>query len=245
MNYIKLFVSSNRKICRVLENKFPKFFGAPRSYYRDQLDLISEKIHKGNKLRILEIGGVDRPLLSRSKNYFYAGMDIDDKPSCYECYDNFLVQSVEDNILDRFDLIISTTLLEHVPNNTRSMQSMYGGLNVGGWMVHYIPSKYHFYSLLLRLVGPKIQKVLIKYLRPEAIAVTGYPAFFDHCSPNQMKNLCIECGFQNIETIPYYKATDYFAFFIPAYLFVSIFENFFEYFGVSLFASGFIITAQK
>ena len=245
MRFLKLFVSSNRKLCRLLEKTFPNFFGAPRKYHSDQLDLISKIILENNNLRILEVGGADRPMLSRSKKYFYAGMDIDDKPSCYECYDKFLVQSVEDKILDKFDLIISTTLLEHVPNNTRSVQSIYGGLNLGGSMVHYIPSKYHFYSLCLRLVGPKIQKVLIKYLRPEAIAVTGYPAFFDHCSPNQMKSLCNACGFRNVEIIPYYKATDYFAFFIPVYLFVSIIENLFEFFGVSYFASGFIVRAQK
>ena len=122
---------------------------------------------------------------------------------------------------------------------------MYGGLNSGGAMVHYIPNKHHFYSLCLRLVGPKIQKLLIKYLRPEAITKTGYPAFFDHCSPNQMKSLCNFFGFKNIKIIPYYKATDYFAFFIPAYLFVSIFENLFEYFDMSYFASGFIILAEK
>ena len=245
MRYLKLFVSYNRKFCRLLENAFPNFFGSPRDYQQDLLDLISKIICEKNKLDILEVGGVDRPMLSRSENYNYVGMDIEDKPSCYECYDKFIVQSIEDKVLNKFDLIISTTLLEHVPNNQRSIQSMYDGLNSGGSMLHYIPSKYHFYSLCLRLVGPKIQKVLIEYLRPEAIAVTGYPAFFDHCSPNQMKNLLHDCGFNNIEVIPYYKATDYFAFFIPAYCFVSLFENFFEYFGIIYFASGFIIRAQK
>ena len=245
MRFFILFVFYNRKFCRLLEKVFPNFFGAPRNYHSDQLDLISKIITENKNLKILEAGGVDRPMLSKSKSYFYVGMDIEDKPSCYECYDKFLVQSVEDKILDKFDLIISTTLLEHVPKNKRSVQSMYDGLNSGGSMVHYIPSKYHFYSLCLRLMGPKIQKVLIKYLRPEAIAVTGYPAFFDHCSPNQMKNLCEACGFKNVEIIPYYKATDYFAFFIPAYLFVSFFENLFEYFGLSYFASGFIVRAQK
>jgi SAM-dependent methyltransferase len=241
----KIFVSSNRKFCRLLEKIFPNFFGDPRNYNTDQLELIS-KIMRENKIKsILEVGGVDRPMLGKSKNYTFYGMDIDDRPSCYECYDKFLVQSVEDKISGKFDLIISTTLLEHVPNNKRSVRSMYDSLNEGGSMVHYIPNKYHFYSLCLRLVGPKIQKILIKFLRPEAISVTGYPAFFDQCSPNQMKNLFEEHGFKEVEIMPYYKATDYFAFFIPAYLFVAVFENLFDYFGISHFASGFIVKALK
>ena len=245
MRFLKLFVSSNRKFCGLLEKEFPNFFCAPRCYNKDQRDMLTNIIIENKKMRILEVGGVDRPFLGKSKEYYYCGMDIDYKPSCYDCYDEFFVQSVEEKIAARFDLIISSHLMEHVPNNTRSVKSMYNALNEGGLMVHYIPSKYHFYSLCLRLVGPKIQKVLIKNLRPEAIATTGYPAFFDHCSPNQMKRLCNACGFKNVEIIPYYKATDYFAFFIPAYLFVSIFENLFEFFGVSYFASGFIVRAQK
>ena len=134
---------------------------------------------------------------------------------------------------------------ENVPNNKKSVQSMYKSLNEGGQMVHYIPSKNHFYSICLRLVGPKIQKILIKHLRPEAISVTGYHAFFDKCSPYQMKKLCKKQGFIDVKIVPYYKATDYFGFFIPAYLFVAVFENFFEYLGLSQFASGFIITAKK
>ena len=136
-------------------------------------------------------------------------------------------------------------LLEHLPNNTLSMEVMYNCLNRDGIMVHYIPSKNHFYSLCLRLVGPTLQKILIKHLRPNTVEITGYPAFFHKCTPNQMNKLYESIGFKNVEVIPYYRATDYFAFFIPAYLFVAIFENLFEYFGVSLFASGFIIKAER
>ena len=196
-------------------------------------------------MRVLEAGGVDRPLLKKFGNYTYFGMGIDDKPSCKDCYDKFLVQSIEERITDKFDLIISTTLLEHVPNNGKSVQAMYNAIKNDGLMVHYIPSKNHFYSICLRLVGPKLQKILIKYLRPEAITLTGYPAYFDKCSPNEMKKLCQAYGFKDVKVTCYYKATDYFAFFIPAYLFVAICENLFEYFGASYFSSGFIITAKK
>ena len=242
---LRNFVAINRKICLLLENKFPKFFAYPRNYHVDQLNLISKILNLCNHAKVLEVGGVDRPMLTKSKSYTYYGMDIDDRPSCYNCYDKFLVQSIEDNISDKFDLIVSTTLLEHVPNNKKSVQSMFNSLNEGGQMVHYIPSKNHFYSICLRLVGPKIQKILIKHLRPEAISVTGYPAFFDKCSPYQMKKLFKKQGFIDVEIVPYYRATDYFRFFIPAYLFVAVFENCFEYLGLSQFASGFINKEKK
>ena len=242
---ISSMVSANRKICRHLERLFPKFFGEPRDCNADQLKLIDGILLQSTDLKILEVGGVDRPLLPISEQYFYVGMDIDDKPTCYRCYDEFIVQSIEDTIAGEFDLIISTTLLEHVPNNSVSVKSMYDALVLGGTIIHYVPSKNHFYSVCLRLVGPKLQKILIKYLRPEAAAITGYPAFFDNCSPSEMEKLCLNKGFKDVDVICYYKATDYFAFFLPAYLITSVLENFFEYFNFSFFSSGFIIIAKK
>ena len=229
----------------MLEKVFPRFFGVPHNYNIDQLKMIDTIVKQYKELKVLEVGGADRPLLKKSDCYTYFGMDIDDKESCYQCYDEFLVQSIEDKINDKFDLVISKTLLEHVPNNKRSMQAMYDALNNGGSMLHYIPSKNHFYSICLRLVGPKLQKILIKYLRPEALDVSGYPAFFDKCSPNEMRRLCQVQGFKDIEIICYYKATDYFTFFVPAFLVVSTCENLFEFFGISYFTAGFIILAKK
>ena len=44
---------------------------------------------------------------------------------------------------------------------------------------------------------------------------------------------------------PYYRATDYFSFFIPAFVLVALFENLFKYFGLKMFASGMILFAKK
>jgi len=241
----KKFVNLNKKISKKLETLFPTFFGEPRNCYIDQLEYINGIINKNAVSKILEVGGVDRPILKRSSLYNYYGMDIDDRPTCYDCYDKFLVQSVEDEFSEKFDLVISMTLLEHVPNNTKAMKAIYAALNAGGTMVHYVPSKHHFYSIILRILGHRMQKFLIKHLRPEAAEVTGYPAFFDRCSPREMSELCKETGFKEIHIVCYYKATDYFAFFTPLYILVSIFENLFQRLKFSYFSCGFIIIAEK
>ena len=243
--FLRYFVTFNRKLCGLLQQRFPKIFIDYRNYDEDLLHLVNQAIAQISRARILEVGGVDRPMLTKSKNFKYSGMDIEDKPSCYDCYDEFIVSSIENRINDSFDIIFSKTLLEHVPNNRKSIKAMYDGLNSNGVMLHYIPSKNHFYSVCLRLVGARLQKILIKYLRPAAVSVSGYPAFFDACTPGQMEKLCKTIGFKEIEIIPYYKATDYFAFFVPAYLFVALFENIFEYLKLSQFSSGFILVAKK
>ena len=85
-------------------------------------------------------------------------------------------------------MVISITMLEHVPNNTLAVGSMFEALKPGGVTHHYVPSNWHPYSIALRMVGPKLQKRLIATLRQAAAAVTGYPAFFDHCSVTSMSS---------------------------------------------------------
>ena len=60
-----------------------------------------------------------------------------------------------------------------------------------------------------------------------------------------MEKLCLDTGFKEVEIIPYFRATDYFAFFFPAFIVVSVFENIFEFFNLKIFANAFIIKANK
>ncbi|RWO76134.1 hypothetical protein [Mesorhizobium sp.] len=166
----------------------------------------------------------DRPATSGSADFTYIGLDIDEKPDCYRIYDRFAVQSIEQPVDLQADMLISITLMEHVPDNRAASRSMFLALRPGV-VHHYIPSKWHPYSVALRLVGPVMQKWLIPHLRPAAVGVTGYPAFFDHCSPSDMARLFRSQGFEQVDVMSFYRASDYFAFFLPAYVSVALFDN--------------------
>jgi SAM-dependent methyltransferase len=241
---LRQLVKWNRNTARWLENRFPKFFSGPS--YKNELDQrIALQIEAAQPSVILEVGGIDRPLLSRGNGYRYIGLDIEEQPNCYQIYDQFIVRSIEEPLELKVDMVVSITLLEHVPNNTAAIRTMYTVLNPGGAMIHYLPSKWHPYSVALRLVGPKLQKRLIAILRPDAISVTGYPAFFDQYSPAEFEALLVRQGFVSIDIKPFYRASDYFAFFLPAYLVVALFENFSSFFSLRFFASGFVVSARK
>jgi SAM-dependent methyltransferase len=241
---LRRIVKWNRNAAKWLEEKYPKFFSGP-SYKTELDDRIAREIEATKPQTILEVGGIDRPLLSRGNGYVYIGLDIDEQPTCYEIYDQFIVRSIEEPLDLNADMIVSITLLEHVPNNSAAIRTMYAVLKPGGAMLHYLPSKWHPYSIALRLVGPKLQKRLIATLRPDAVGVTGYPAFFNYCSPAEFEALLERQGFVDIKIISYYRATDYFAFFLPAYLAVALFENFCSSFNLRFFASGFVVSARK
>lgn len=240
----RAFVRGNKALARGVTIRWPGFFRSP-SYLHELARLIHADIERLQPPCVAELGGADRPLLSRGGSYALLGVDIDDKPECRASYDQFLVMSVENPLPVLVDMIVSTTLLEHVRDNNRAIGSIARSLNPGGRTHHYMPSKWHPYSLLLRMVGAAWQKRLIGMLRPEAAGTTGYPAFFDHCSPGQMLRLFRRHGFTEVEIVPFYSAAGYFDFFLPAFLLVRLHERVCSFFQVRALSSGFIISATK
>lgn len=242
---MRAFVRANRKLSETLTRMLPSVFAASSSY-NDELKMrIQLSVDLMHQPVVLEVGGIDRPLLEKNENYTYVGIDIESKGRCYDVYDQFIVQSIEQPMDGEFDLIISKTLLEHVPDNEASIKNMFASLKPTGKMHHYIPSKWHPYSIALRIVGPSLQRKLISVLRPSAVGVTGYEAFFDRCSPQAMARLCEEAGFVEIEVKPFFRANDYFAFFTPFFVAVSLFENLTRMLNLTTFCSGFILSAKR
>jgi SAM-dependent methyltransferase len=237
-------VSFNVRLSKIVDRKIFRF--SKEKGYIDQLSsFINEVIYKCKPCAVLEVGGIDKPLLQRSKEIRYDGLDIEHKEQCECIYDSFIVQSIEDPIRNRYDLIISKAVLEHVHDNDVSVKQMYQALRTGGSAIHYLPSKYHPYSIALRLSGPKWQQRLIKVLRPWAINETGYPAFFDKCSPKEMRRLFKCTGFDYVKIIPFFRANDYFRFFLPFYVAVTFWEKICAKLRWEQFCSGFIIIARK
>ncbi len=237
------FVAANRALGNACERRFPRFFGFPS--YQDELRKRIATNLAERSGDVLEIGGIDRPFLSKNDGYRYVGMDIEDKPRCYDVYDRFVVQSVEDPIDGKYDVVMSITLLEHVRNNDASILNIFEALRPGCETHHYVPGKGHPYALALRLVGPEWQKRLIRILRPKAAAVTGYPTFFHRCTSEDMANLFEGIGFEDVQVTNYYRANDYFAFFFPAFVAVTAFENICKALDWTYFASVFVITGRK
>jgi hypothetical protein len=228
---IRSFVRANRSAAAFLERTFPRFFLPPFPSFSHFLSkVISDEVETNRRDSILEVGGIDRPLLSKSATYKYIGLDIETKPNCGLKYDQFLVQSIELDMPPdiQANMVISTTLLEHVRDNDAAFRVMFNVLASGGCMHHYVPSKWHPYSICLRMVGPNIQKRLIPILRSHAADVTGYEAFFHRCSIREMKRLAQDSGFENIRVKPFYR-----------------FENLCERLNIETCASGFVISCSK
>jgi len=238
----KQFVSWNRALCKTLVERHPRFFENPS--YHCELRLRVDEDLAQSVGEVLEIGGIDRPFLSKGNGYSYVGLDVDHKPQCHEVYDRFIVQSIEDPVTGPYGVILSIYVLEHVRNNIASIQNVYDALTPGGSTHHYVPGKGHPYAWALRLVGHKWQRRLIANLWPGSV-VGGYKTYFHCCTAKNMESLFREIGFDDVRARPFYRVSEYFAVFVPAFVAVATFENFCNRFGLSYFASGFVISGRK
>lgn len=236
------FVSRNRALCGAWVRRHPRFFENPSYHHELRLRVDDDLAHPIGE--VLEIGGIDRPFLSKGNGYCYVGLDVEDKPRCGEVYDRFVVQSIEDPVAGQYAVILSIYVLEHVRNNIASIQNIFDALQPNGATHHYVPGKGHPYALLLRLVGHRWQQRLIENLWPGSI-VGGYKTYFHCCTARDMETLFCEIGFEGVRVQPFYRVSEYFAVFVPAFLAIATFENICKRFGWSYFASGFVISGRK
>ena len=240
---LRWFIRVNRRCSWALSRRFPRF-----SEFKPMRPLLLQRINNeldGGARLVLEVGGSDRPLLEKGGTMHYVGLDIEDVGDPGRIYDEFRAQSVEEPISGKFDLIFSMTLMEHVPDNRLSMRNMYQALEPGGSMHHYVPSAYHPYAILLRIMGVRLQNLLIDYVKPEYAAKTGYPTYFSYCTVPAMRDLLEKTGFCDIDIEAGYRANDYFSFFLPLYVLVTAWENLAAWFGWVRCASGFVVSAKR
>ena len=244
---LRKFAQANVRLCSALERRFPRLLASrlgEATYLSEMRKRLAPYQEKGG-VRILEVGGIDRPLIERGAGYVFAGLDIEDKERCNEVYDEFRVQSVEQPIDGQYDVIYSVTVLEHVPDNVAAASSMFGAQQPGGIAIHYVPCMTHPYALLLRAVGTKMQGLLLSLIAEGEKPMGGYPTFFDHCTPKKMSGVFRDAGYTDIEIVPYYSTTPYFRAFFPAHLLMVGVMRISEALRIQGATSGFLLVAHK
>tara|TARA_B110000305_G_scaffold87237_1_gene98347 strand:+ start:53 stop:811 length:759 start_codon:yes stop_codon:yes gene_type:complete len=244
----KKFISLNQQACAWFTGQFPGLIWPEhtRHWFASAVSKIIDSCDdEKRRPSVLEVGGIDRPFLEKGAGFDYVGMDIEHRPKCDEVYDRFFVQSIEEPLSGKYDLIISRMVLEHVPDNEKTWSVMYEALKPGGKAIHIFPSGLHPYSLATRLVGNKLQRKLIRLYRPNAVEVTGYPAFYNRCSPRALRKTLERMAYGSIEIRTNYSAAEYFNFFLPAFLIVASFNLLCHKLGVQMSCSNVFVSVQK
>lgn len=235
---------------KVISNlvRFNRWLSAPLvKIGTDQEAQFLELVNSESKFAkmILELGGVSRPVLHKSNQYYYIGIDIDSKFVHDDFYDNFYCQSVEEELPVKADLIFSKYLMEHVKDVKRSYENQLSALNNGGKIIHLYPLGYHPFSLLNKMIGNRMARFLIPIIRPGVESVTGYPAFYSLGNAHRLESFFGNKDGLKVEYKYFYGAVDYFGFFYPFALIILVFNFLVRTFRIKFFASNVLIVVSK
>ena len=228
--------------------KFTKWLSKPIKNLEPNIDNHFEDLinqASNSSKTILELGGVSRPVLQKNESYRYVGIDIDDEFIHDKYYDGFYCQSVEDLLPEKGDLIFSKYLMEHVKDVKTSYKNQLLALNRGGRMIHLYPLGYHPFSLLNKLVGNKLARKIIPLIRKGSEGVTGYPAFYSLGNAYSLERFFKKQKGIKVEFKYHYGAVDYFSFFFPLALIISLFNHIAKILGAKIFASNVLLVIQK
>jgi 2-polyprenyl-3-methyl-5-hydroxy-6-metoxy-1,4-benzoquinol methylase len=161
-------------------------------------------------------------------------------------YDDLVVGDVATAKLaaERYDLVVSQTLLEHVRDVETTIRNMAAALRPGGVMAHVLPSGRAPFALLNRMLGNRLGKRLLYLAFPGASKEAGFEAFYDRSTPAALKRVCEQAGLVDVEITPYY-ATDYFRICTPLYALELARQQTLAALGATSLCELFAITAKK
>ena len=102
---------------------------------------------------------------------------------------------------DRFDVVVSRSVLEHVQNPLVVFRELYRVLKPGGKFVFLTPSKYDYVSLIASCVPNRFHAAIVERMEGREERDT-FPTFYRANSAHQLARLAAESGFE-VEALRY------------------------------------------
>jgi 2-polyprenyl-6-hydroxyphenyl methylase/3-demethylubiquinone-9 3-methyltransferase len=114
------------------------------------------------------------------------------------------------------DVVICQALLEHVTNVAHALRAIDSILKPGGVALLFVPSSNAVYAKLNLLIPEKLKRAILFRVFPNASKAQGFRAYYDRCTPRDIKNLAGQFGLLT-ERLRLYYHSNYFAFIAPLY----------------------------
>ena len=220
---LHLFIKSQIKLSNWFDCLLPAKFRIDG--YQDYSQSVIPKYLRENLL-IYDIGGGKNPyitahLKSKYNNCYVIGLDIDENE----------LKEAPDGVYDRThvsdimiyegsgdgDLAICLTLLEHVRNVEAGLKGIASCLKRQGYLCIFVPSRNALYARINMILPEKVKRMILFTLFPHTRELHGFPAYYDRCTPHEIKYILKSIGFEVVEERNYYISS-YFSFFFPLYL---------------------------
>jgi SAM-dependent methyltransferase len=170
------------------------------------------------QMRILDVGSGGFPTLpmdSRPRGCLYAGLDlslVELQRAPRRSYDEFWVADIRARIPvleDRYDLVLSCNVLEHVRPVDLAFENLRMYLRPGGRFLALFSGRFSVFAIVNRMIPRGVGVELMKRLLdrdPKDV----YPAHYDRCSYDQIVRML--GGWAQVEVVPLYLGAEYFNF---------------------------------
>ena len=191
-------------------------------YYHAYLRLkerLVDLIRVNRYVSVCDIGGGRSPLFSledvRQLGLAYTILDVsqeelDQAPAGYRKIRSDICDAGLGHIPERFDLIFSRMVAEHVPDGVAMHRNVLTLLNPGGIAFHMFPTLFNPVFLANKLLPRKAAERVVYLVRPWARRVPKFPAPYSKCygPTRRMQRFFKDLGYEVEQYRPFY-GTDY------------------------------------
>jgi 2-polyprenyl-6-hydroxyphenyl methylase/3-demethylubiquinone-9 3-methyltransferase len=174
---------------------------------------------------IYDVGGGGSPLISadlkKRLQLRVVGLDVDPRQLQFApegAYDETICANVTTYKGKKdADIVICQAVLEHVEDTHAAIRAICSILKPGGVALIFVPSRNALYSRLNLILPDSLKRALLYYVYPHTRERQGFRAYYNRCTPHDIRKLA-ELSGMTVENQKLYYVSKYFSFFFPMYL---------------------------
>jgi len=213
-------IQQQRSWSRALDRRLPPDISVDaRAYFQEHY--IGRLITPHS--RIYDVGGGRFPSIPQSQkqlqDLYVVGLDLNlheleaAPPGIYDLATAADITDFEGKA--DADFIVSETVLEHVRDTSKAFHAFRTILKPGGHALIFVPCRNAIFARMNLLLPETWKRRLLSLIYP-ATRGSGWPAYYNRCTPSDFRKLAEDNGFDVVELKPFYFSA-YFQFCFPLY----------------------------
>jgi SAM-dependent methyltransferase len=146
---------------------------------------------------------------------------------------------------EEVDLIVSSSVLEHLPDLHGFIASSSQALKKGGYYIHRFPSKFAPFALINQALPQPLARKLLYFFKPESEGICGFPAYYNNCYYSAITELLEKHDFEIADLRLSYYQSQYYKFFAPLFLVSALYEALIQTIGAKNLCAHLLVIARK
>lgn len=146
---------------------------------------------------------------------------------------------------DEVDLLLSSSVLEHLVNVESFIARSRRVLKPGGYFIHMFPSKFAPFALMNQALPNSVARKVLYFAIPDSRGKLGFPAFYDRTYYSGISRLLKQHNFEVVSVQLGYYQSPYFKFLFPLFLVSAIYEMLIRALGAKDLAAYVLVIARK